>query len=58
MAMLVTLYIVVTLAYHWVLPFADVVAASKGEGATRAIAASYCQRLLGPTGVQWRSRCS
>lgn len=51
MAVLIILYIAVTLVYHWVLPLAEVAAASTDQGATKAVAAAYCDRLLGRKGV-------
>jgi APA family basic amino acid/polyamine antiporter len=52
MGVLITLYIALTLAYHWVLPFDEVIAATRaGRKAESAIAAMYCERLLGRPGV-------
>ena len=52
MGVLIALYIGLTLAYHWVLPFDDVIAATRaGRKAESAIAAMYCERLLGRPGV-------
>jgi basic amino acid/polyamine antiporter, APA family len=52
MAVLITLYIAMTLAYHWVLPMPEVIAAAEaGKKAESAIAAEYCDRLLGDQGV-------
>jgi amino acid transporter len=51
MAVLIVLYLSVTLVYHWVLPLAEVAAASTDRGAEKAVAAAYCHRLLGRTGV-------
>jgi amino acid transporter len=51
MGVLITVYIGATLAYHWVLPMAEVQAASTDRGATKAVAAAYCHRLLGDAGV-------
>jgi amino acid transporter len=49
MATLVAVYLGATLAYHYVLPIPEVIAA-KG-GATQAVAAKYCDTLLGRKGV-------
>src|SRR3954470_12717670 len=51
MAVLITLYVSVTLVYHWVLPLGEVAAASTDQGANKAVAAAYCDRLLGRNGV-------
>jgi APA family basic amino acid/polyamine antiporter len=52
MAVLITVYIAATLAYHWVLPLDEMKAVAKVEGkAEAAIAAIYCKRLLGGPGV-------
>src|SRR3954466_15040222 len=52
MVVLITLYLSVTLVYHWVLPLPEVAAASTDRGATKAVAAAYCYRLLGQPGVR------
>jgi APA family basic amino acid/polyamine antiporter len=52
MAVLIALYLSVTLVYHWVLPMAEVAASSGGRDATKAVAAAYCYRLLGQPGVR------
>ncbi len=49
MAVLVTLYLGATLAYHYVLTI-DQVEAAKGA-ATEAVAATYCKTLLGQKGL-------
>jgi amino acid transporter len=52
MAALIALYLGMTLAYHYVLPMAEVAEANREEGATeKAIAAVYCRELLGRYGV-------
>ncbi|MGC8644382.1 MAG: APC family permease, partial [Isosphaeraceae bacterium] len=52
MAVLVVLYLAMTLAYHSVLPIDQVIAANKGErGIENAVAAVYCRNLLGRAGV-------
>ncbi|MFO0953692.1 MAG: amino acid permease [Isosphaeraceae bacterium] len=53
MGVLILLYVSVTLMYHYVLPMDQMVAIGGGEGgATKAVAASYCFKLLGDRGVQ------
>jgi basic amino acid/polyamine antiporter, APA family len=52
MGALIALYLAVTMAYHWVLPLAEVAAAGTGKDATKAVAATYCYRLLGQPGVR------
>jgi APA family basic amino acid/polyamine antiporter len=52
MAVLIAIYLAVTLAYHWVLPLSEVAAASTDRGATKAVAAAYCSRLLGQPGIR------
>lgn len=50
-AVLILLYVSMTLMYHYVLPM-DVVASAGGErGASQAVAATYCRNLLGAPGV-------
>jgi APA family basic amino acid/polyamine antiporter len=49
MAVLIFLYVSMTLMYHYVLPLPDVQGA--GGDASKAIAATYCKTLLGPRGV-------
>ncbi|AMV36700.1 APC family permease [Planctomyces sp. SH-PL62] len=52
MSILVAIYLAMTLAYHYVLPMAEVAAADRPEGGiTKAVAAVYCKTLLGPSGV-------
>jgi amino acid transporter len=52
MAVLITLYLAMTLSYHYVLPMAEVAAADEPEGGiTKAVAAVYCKSLLGGYGV-------
>jgi amino acid transporter len=51
MAILIALYISVTLVYHYVLPLPEIAAARTDQGANKAVAAAYCYRLLGGTGV-------
>ena len=49
MAVLIALYLAATLAYHLVLPLAEV-ASPSGNPSNRAVAADYCRRLVGPNG--------
>lgn len=52
MAVLIALYLAMTLAYHYVLPLDEIVAANKEEGGIEnAVAAVYCRNLLGSAGV-------
>lgn len=51
MGTLIGLYLTMTLAYHLVLPLADVAAASNVQKGGKAVAALYCYRLLGNPGV-------
>mgnify|MGYP001115437270 CR=1 FL=1 len=52
MAVLVSLYVAVTLSYHYVLPMAEMAAADEPQGGiTKAVAAVYCKALLGGYGV-------
>jgi APA family basic amino acid/polyamine antiporter len=50
MAVLITVYVGMTLAYHYVLPM-DEVASGSGKEVTSAVAARFCERLLGRPGV-------
>jgi amino acid transporter len=52
MATLIAVYLAMTLAYHYVLPMPEVVAANRQEGGIeKAVAAVYCRNLLGDVGV-------
>jgi APA family basic amino acid/polyamine antiporter len=52
MATLILVYTGMTLAYHYVLPMEDVIGANRlHEGTEQAVAAVYCNRLLGTNGV-------
>jgi amino acid transporter len=52
MAVLITAYVGMTMAYHYVLPLAEVASASReAEHFEKAVAAVYCERLLGQKGV-------
>jgi amino acid transporter len=52
MATLMAVYLGMTLAYHYVLPMAEVAAANQEEsGIEKAVAAVYCRDLLGARGV-------
>jgi APA family basic amino acid/polyamine antiporter len=50
MAVLITVYVGMTLAYHYVMPMDDVASGSRKE-VTSAVAARYCEHLLGRPGV-------
>jgi amino acid transporter len=52
MATLIAVYMSMTLAYHYVLPMAEVAAADREKGGIeQAVAAVYCRTLLGGGGV-------
>ncbi|GAC1463766.1 MAG: amino acid permease [Isosphaeraceae bacterium] len=51
MVTLIVLYLSMTLMYHFVLPLPEVAALSGEKAAARAVAATYCDRLLGAKGV-------
>jgi APA family basic amino acid/polyamine antiporter len=52
MAVLITLYLAMTLAYHFVLPMSEIASASSSSKDFRhAVAAVYCDYLLGHSGV-------
>jgi amino acid transporter len=52
MAVLIAVYVTMTLAYHYVLPMDDVATASPEAGhVDQAVAALYCRRLVGDWGV-------
>ena len=51
-AVLIAVYVSMTLAYHYVLPMGEVASASREAGhVEKAVAAVYCQHLLGRNGV-------
>jgi amino acid transporter len=49
-AVLITVYVAMTLAYHYVLPMHEVASGSRKD-VRNAVAALYCQRLLGQPGL-------
>ncbi|WP_165222904.1 APC family permease [Aquisphaera insulae] len=52
MGSLIAVYLSMTLAYHFVLPLGDIAAANDPRGRIeKAVAAVYCQELLGQPGV-------
>jgi amino acid transporter len=52
MGLLIALYLAATLAYHAVLPLSEVAASNEAHGGIeKAVAAVYCDRLLGRRGV-------
>ena len=52
MVVLITLYLCMTLAYHFVLPMSEIASASSSsKDFGHAVAALYCDRLLGRPGV-------
>lgn len=50
MAVLIAVYVGMTIAYHYVLPMTEVAAGSRSD-VKSAVAAEYCQELLGRPGV-------
>jgi APA family basic amino acid/polyamine antiporter len=51
-AILIAIYLAMTLVYHMVLPLSEIATASNEKGSPRAVAADFCRRLLGgPGGV-------
>ena len=50
-AVLITLYLCVTLAYHLVLTLPEIAAAATERGSPRVVAAVFFQRLLGQSGL-------
>jgi amino acid transporter len=52
MGVLITVYVAMTLAYHYVLPLDEVASASReSKEVEKAVAAIYCRRLVGTSGV-------
>jgi amino acid transporter len=51
MAVLIALYLGVTLAYHYVLPFPEIAEAGQGRQLGRIVSGIYCHRLLGKQGL-------
>jgi amino acid transporter len=51
MVTLIALYLTMSLMYHTVLPMQEVAALSGAKSADKAVAASYCARLLGTNGL-------
>ena len=51
MATLITLYLAMTLVYHLVLTIPEIQSAATDPGSSNAVAAIYCQHLLGKPGV-------
>ena len=52
MAVLIAVYLAMTLAYHYVLPMSEIASASReAEHFEKAVAAVYCDHLLGRPGV-------
>jgi basic amino acid/polyamine antiporter, APA family len=53
MAVLIALYVTMTLAYHYVLPMGEIASANQeGARVEKAVAAVYCEKLLGSWGVK------
>jgi len=51
MGTLIVLYLMMTLAYHWVLPLPEIASLGSEKAAEKAVAATYCSQLLGKKGV-------
>jgi APA family basic amino acid/polyamine antiporter len=51
MAVLIALYLGMTLVYHLVLPMEEIMTAETEKGSERAVAADFCRQLLGGPGV-------
>jgi basic amino acid/polyamine antiporter, APA family len=51
MATLISLYLTMTLMYHFVLPMSEIAGLSGEKAVSKAVAATYCERLLGLKGV-------
>ncbi|MBX6315117.1 MAG: amino acid permease, partial [Isosphaeraceae bacterium] len=51
MAVLIALYLTMTLVYHMVLSMPEVQAAATERGSPKVVAAEFCRRLLGQRGV-------
>jgi APA family basic amino acid/polyamine antiporter len=51
MAVLIGLYVTMTLMYHAVLPLPEIAAVSGVKDADKAVAALYCERLVGTPGL-------
>lgn len=50
-ALLVTLYLSMTIVYHLVLPMGEIASAATEKGSPRVVAAVFCQKLLGQGGL-------
>jgi APA family basic amino acid/polyamine antiporter len=51
MAILIAIYLSMTIVYHLVLPMEEIRTASAEKGSPRAVAADFCRQLFGPAGV-------
>jgi APA family basic amino acid/polyamine antiporter len=51
MAVLITIYVTMTLVYHMVLPMSEIQAAARERGSPKVVAALFCQALMGAPGL-------
>lgn len=51
MAILIAIYLTMTLVYHLVLPMHEIAGAATEKGSPRVVAAVFCQKLLGAPGL-------
>jgi amino acid transporter len=61
MAILIAVYLGMTLVYHMVLPMNEITGAATVKGSPNIVAAQFCDKLLGPVGkaaVSWLVVCS
>ncbi len=61
MAILIAIYLGMTLVYHLVLPMVEIAGAETVKGSPNAVAAQFCAKLVGPMGnaaVSWLVVCS
>lgn len=51
MALLISIYLTMTVVYHLVLTMSEIAAAATEKGSPRVVAAVFCQALVGPVGL-------
>lgn len=51
MAILIAIYVTMTLVYHMVLPMAEIQSAARERGSPKVVAALFCQALMGAPGL-------